>query len=93
MIEDVLLPNRNVDNAFRYSILTLDTGGTANGMLAREEGAAYVLIDATGASKNIPKDEVLEIDTLPTSLMPPVFGETLADKDFGDLMSYLLQER
>jgi len=48
LIEDVLLPNRNVDNAFRYSILTLDTGGTANGMLAREEGAAYVLIDATG---------------------------------------------
>ncbi len=93
LIEDVLMPNRNVDNAFRYSILTLDTGGTANGMLAREEGAAYVLIDATGASKNIPKDEVLEIDTLPTSLMPPVFGETLAEKDFGDLMSYLLQER
>lgn len=93
LAEDILAPNRNVDIAFRYSILTLVTGGTVNGMLAREEGASYVVIDATGATINVPKEDVLEVDTLPTSLMPPAFGETLSEQDLGDLMSYLLQER
>jgi putative heme-binding domain-containing protein len=93
IIEDILDPNRNVDRAFRLSIVTLKDGGVASGLLRREEGGQMVLADIQGKESSIAQSNVVKRDEADTSLMPPAFGQTIAPADFNDLLAYLLSQR
>ena len=93
ILEDILDPNRNVDRAFRLSIVTLKDGGVASGLLRREEGGQMVLADITGKESSIPQSNVAKREESETSLMPPAFGQTIAPGDFNDLLAYLLSQR
>ena len=53
LLEDVLDPNRNVDQAFRATTLTLKNGQSLTGLVLREEGAVIVLADAQGKEQRI----------------------------------------
>ncbi len=48
LLEDVLDPNRNVDQNFRMTILNLKDGKVVRGLLLREEGEVYVMADDKG---------------------------------------------
>ena len=93
IIEDILDPNRNVDRAFRLSIVTLKDGGVASGLLRREEGGQMVLADITGKESSISQSNVAKREEIDTSLMPPAFGQTIPPADFNDLLAYLLSQR
>ena len=93
IIEDILDPNRNVDRAFRLSIVTLKDGGVASGLLRREEGGQMVLADIQGKESSIPQSNVAKREEADTSLMPPAFGQTIPPSDFNDLLAYLLSQR
>ena len=93
IIEDILDPNRNVDRAFRLSIVTLKDGGVASGLLRREEGGQMVLADIQGKESSIAQSNVAKREEADTSLMPPAFGQTIAPADFNDLLAYLLSQR
>ena len=93
ILEDLLDPNRNVDRAFRLSIVTLKDGGVASGLLRREEGGQMVLADITGKESSIPQANVAKREESDTSLMPPAFGQTIPPADFNDLLAYLLSQR
>src|SRR5581483_9846088 len=45
ILEDVLDPNRNVDQAFRASLFVLDDGRVLSGLFRREEGTQVVIAD------------------------------------------------
>jgi putative heme-binding domain-containing protein len=92
IIEDVLDPNRNVDNAFRYSTLTLDDDRVITGLQRREEGELVVFADATGKEISVPKKQIKERIQSESSLMPDNFGEVIAPEDFNNLLAFLLSK-
>jgi putative heme-binding domain-containing protein len=93
LLEDVLDPNRNVDQSFRVTNLALQDGRTLSGLLLREEGEILILADAQGKEIRIPKPEVEERSTAQISPMPANLAEQMSEPEFRDLMSFLLQHR
>ncbi|WP_165250835.1 PVC-type heme-binding CxxCH protein [Paludisphaera soli] len=90
LLEDVLDPNRNVDQMFRTTILALADGRVVSGLLLREEGQVLVLADAQGKEVRVSKDEVEERKVVQLSPMPADLAQQIPDAEFYDLMSYLL---
>jgi putative heme-binding domain-containing protein len=93
LLEDILDPNRNVDGAFRTTLLELKDAEAASGLFRREEGELLVLADATGKEFTVPKKNVAERRESEVSLMPDNFGELMTPAEFSDLMAYLLSQR
>jgi putative heme-binding domain-containing protein len=93
LCEDILDPNRNVDSAFRQTLLTLKDDDVVSGLFRREEGATLVLADATGAEIKVQKSQVKARVESATSLMPDLFGEGMSSADFNDLIAWLLTQR
>ena len=90
IMEDVLDPNRNVDAAFRTTIIRMKSGETVSGLFRREEGQLVVLADATGKEASYDKSKFARRAQSNLSLMPSNFGETIPPNDFNDLMAFLL---
>src|SRR4029434_474205 len=92
IIEDILDPNRNVDRAFRLSIVTLKDNSVVSGLVRREEGAQLVLADFTGKEITVPLAQIAKREESDTSLMPPAFGQLIPPADFNDLLAYLVSQ-
>jgi putative heme-binding domain-containing protein len=92
LLEDILDPSRNVDQAFRTTSLTLKDGKIVSGLFLREEGAILVLADQQGKEQRVQKDQVDTRTTLQLSPMPANFGE-LGEADLVHLLGYLLEQR
>ena len=92
LLEDVLDPNRNVDQAFRLTILNLKDGKVVRGLLLREEGEVYVMADDKGKEVRVPKKEVDERSTSQLSPMPANFADQIPEADFNNLMAFLLKQ-
>jgi putative heme-binding domain-containing protein len=92
LIEDILDPSRNVDRAFRTSLLIMKDGDVQTGLFRREEGENLILADATGKENSVPKKDVQEKRESETSLMPDNFSEAISIEDFNNLIAYLLSK-
>jgi putative heme-binding domain-containing protein len=93
LLEDILDPSRNVDQAFRTTILTLKNGQTISGLLLREEGAVMVLADAQGKEVRVPGDTIDEKAVSPLSPMPANFADQIPEAEFYHLLAYLLAQQ
>jgi putative membrane-bound dehydrogenase-like protein len=92
LLEDVLDPNRNVDQAFRMTILNLKDGKVVRGLLLREEGEVLVMADDKGKEVRVAKTDVDERSTSQQSPMPATFAEQVPAADFHNLMAFLLKQ-
>ncbi|MEI6236299.1 MAG: c-type cytochrome, partial [Planctomycetota bacterium] len=90
--EDVLDPNRNVDSAFRMSMVKLANGSVHSGLKRREEGAQIVFADSKGVETSLAKNEIKEIRETPLSLMPDGMADAIPAEEFNHLMAYLLSK-
>lgn len=90
LAEDILDPNRNLDPAFRQTVIETTDGQTLAGVNVRDQGNALALSDATGKELTIPKASIKTRTESRLSLMPPVFESQLTPADFNDLLAYLL---
>ncbi|MGD9723054.1 MAG: PVC-type heme-binding CxxCH protein [Pirellulales bacterium] len=93
LLEDVLDPSRNVDQAFRTTQIVSTDGRLITGLPLREEGEVLVLADAQGKEVRVPKSEIDERAESPLSLMPTNVPELVSEPDFVHLMGYLLSQR
>jgi putative heme-binding domain-containing protein len=93
LLEDVLDPNRNVDQAFRSTILSLKNGQLVSGLLLKEEGEVLVMADAQGKEVRVPKNTVDEKTVSPLSPMPANLVDQIAEADFYHLLAYLLAQK
>lgn len=93
LIEDILDPNRNVDPNFRTTRLTLKNGMELTGLLLREEGEVVVLADNMGKEVRVEKRQIEEKTISPLSPMPANWSEQIPERDFADLLGYLLRQR
>ena len=90
--EDVLDPSRNVDIAFRVSLVKLINGSVFSGLKRREEGEQIIFADSKGVESSLAKKDIREIRETPMSLMPDGFGEAMTPVDFNHLMAFLLSK-
>jgi putative heme-binding domain-containing protein len=93
LLEDVLDPNRNVDQAFRTTVITTKDGKTVSGLFLREEGNIVVLADNLGKDVRIDKANIDDRNVSPLSPMPGNFAELMTEPEFNHLMAYLLGQR
>lgn len=93
LLEDILDPNRNVDHAFRQSVITLKDGQVVLGMVRREEGESLIVADMTGKETGVPKGQIASRNDSTTSLMPDVFSQTVTPDNLNLLIAYLLSQR
>jgi putative heme-binding domain-containing protein len=93
LLEDVLDPNRNVDQAFRVTSLETESGQIVSGFNLREEGETVVLFDSTGKTIQLPRDEIASRTASLLSPMPANVSEILTPKELYDLMAFLLSQR
>jgi putative heme-binding domain-containing protein len=90
LFEDVLDPNRNVDQAFRTTQVALTDGRLVSGLLLREEGEVLVLADSQGKEVRIARDQVDEQTVSSLSPMPANFAEQIDAAELEDLIAFLL---
>jgi putative heme-binding domain-containing protein len=93
LLEDTLDPNRNVDQAFRLTSLTMKKGQIVQGLLLREEGAVLVLADEKGKEVRVQKKDVEERSVSQMSPMPANLGTEIPEADFYHLLAYLLAQK
>lgn len=93
LLEDILDPNRNVDQAFRATTLTLKNGQVVSGLLVKEEGEVLVLADAQGKEVRVSKSSVDEKAVSPLSPMPANFVDQVSEAEFYHLLAYLLKQQ
>jgi putative heme-binding domain-containing protein len=95
LMEDILDPSRNVDQAFRTTMFTTLDGLPIAGLLLREEGKLLILADNQGKEQRIAIDEV-DSDTRrvsPISPMPANVRDLIGAEDFYHLIGYLLEQQ
>lgn len=90
LLEDILDPNRNVDAAFRTTILVKNDGQVVSGLKLREEGGAIVLANNEGKEVRVAASDIDESRVSGLSLMPANFVDTLPAREMADLLEYLL---
>jgi putative heme-binding domain-containing protein len=93
LLEDVLDPNRNVDQMFRVTNLALKDGRVVSGLLLREEGQVLIIADALGKEIRVPSDEIEEKQVLQMSPMPADMARLIPEREFYQLLDYLLSRR
>jgi len=90
IVEKIIDPNRNVSRAFKNYSITLKDGTVKAGLFRREEGAVKIYADITGKEFSIPNRDIAEEKLSKFTLMPDGFGETIPERDFYQLLNYLL---
>jgi putative heme-binding domain-containing protein len=92
LLEDILDPNRNVDRAFRSTLLIMNDGDVQSGLYRRDEGEMVIIAQSNGKEMSVPRKDIKERRTSETSLMPDNFGEAIPNGDFNDLIAFLLSK-
>ncbi len=93
LLEDIIDPNRNVDQAFRSTTLALKNGQFLTGLVLREEGEIVVLADNQGKEVRVAKNTIEERSTSQLSPMPANLADQIPEEDFYHLLAYLLAQR
>ncbi len=89
--EDVLLPNLNVDKAFRATTFLLVDGSIVSGMVREENNGTIQIVGSDAKVKSISAAEVEQRKESEQSLMPANFSELLNSQQLADLLVYLNQ--
>jgi putative heme-binding domain-containing protein len=93
LLEDIIDPNRNVDQAFRSTTLALKSGQIVSGLVLREEGEVVILADNLGKEVRITKNSIDERNVSQLSPMPANLVEQIPEPEFYNLLAYLLTLR
>jgi putative heme-binding domain-containing protein len=93
LLEDILDPNRNVDQEFRATTLVLKNGKIFNGLFIRQEGETLILADGEGKEQRFDKKEVDERVVSQMSPMPANLGEQISEPDLYHLLAFLLEQK
>ena len=93
LCEDILDPSRNVDQAFRQSVIALKNGQIQTGLVTKNEGNLVILVDALGKDIPIERTNIEEQKVTTLSPMPANFAEAMNEAEFRNLLGYLLSQR
>jgi putative heme-binding domain-containing protein len=92
LIEDILDPSRNVDQAFRTTNFYMTNGDAISALLRSDQGETLIIADATGKETTLPKSKIKKRAESNLSLMPSNFNDLLKGTDLDDLLSFLMSK-
>ena len=90
LVESVLLPSKQVADAFRSTTLTLSDGRVLHGLVVGETADGLELLQADATRKAVAKSEIEERKLSNTSPMP--VGLVKTPEELKDLLAYLLSD-
>ena len=93
LLEDVLDPNRNVDQAFRLTTLVLKNGQVIAGLLLKEEGRGTGTGRQPGQGSAHAEEGGRRETVSQFSPMPANLADQCAQADFYNLLAYLLSQK
>jgi putative heme-binding domain-containing protein len=93
LLEDVLDPNRNVDQAFRATLIKTVDGRVISGLVKREEGAVIVVQETADRETRLEKKDIEARQLSSLSPMPSNVADPLSEQDLYDLLAFLLRPR
>lgn len=91
LLEDILDPNRNVDEAFRTTLVTTVDGRVISGLKLREDGGDFILADSGGKEVRIAAADIDEVTVSPLSPMASNVLDQIGEQNLPDLLAYLLE--
>lgn len=89
LCEDILWPNRNVDEAFRITNVLTDHGETYSGLVIDRKPESLEIVDQAGKPQRIPRDDIEAERISKLSLMPGNFEELVSDAELASLIGFL----
>ena len=89
VIRNIIEPNAAIEAAYRIFQLKLTAGEVIEAFYVSEDATAYVIRQAGGADRRIPKAEVSSAKYLRRSLMPEGLLDGFTDEQVTDLFTYL----
>ncbi|MCA9195312.1 MAG: c-type cytochrome [Planctomycetales bacterium] len=89
LVEDILLPNTNVDRAFLTTSLLLDDDRVLAGLVRDLEDGRIELVTQDGKSQFIQPESIVQRKLATTSLMPSNFSELLSSQQLASLLLFL----
>ena len=92
LLEDVVVPDRNIDQAFRTTSFLLDDGRVVTGLVISESDDEIKLADPTGKPLRVLPQQVETRQKAGRSLMPSNFAEVMTADDLRHLLSYIKKE-
>jgi putative heme-binding domain-containing protein len=93
LLEDILDPNRNVDQAFRARSITLTNEKTLTALMLRVEGEVLVVADLEGKEQRIPLKEIAVNRETMLSAMPANFADVVPEAELHQIVAYLLDQK
>jgi len=93
LIESVLEPSRQIVEGYRPTALATSDGRVLSGIIRQETADELILVDIDGQRQAVHKQDVVERNTMDTSLMPNDLACGLSLKEFSDLVAYLASLR
>ena len=93
LLTDILEPNRAIDgNYFAYTVVTTD-GRVLSGIISNETATALTLRQPEGKSVTLLREEIDEIESTRTSLMPVGLEKDITLAEMADLIAFLINWR
>jgi putative heme-binding domain-containing protein len=89
VIRNIIEPNAAIEAAYRIFQVKLKAGEVIEAFYVSEDATAYVIRQAGGADRRIPKAEVASAKYLRRSLMPEGLLDGFTDEQVTDLFAYL----
>jgi putative heme-binding domain-containing protein len=89
VIRNIIEPNAAIEAAYRIFQVKLKAGEVIEAFYVSEDATAYVIRQAGGADRRIPKAEVSSAKYLRRSLMPEGLLDGFSDEQVTDLFTYL----
>lgn len=89
MITHIVNPSLEIREGFENHLVLTDDGRAVNGLIVDSDRQVIVLRDASGQTRTIPRDEILESAVVKQSLMPEGLLTPLNDQQIRDLFAYL----
>jgi putative heme-binding domain-containing protein len=89
LCEDILWPNRNVDEAFRITNVLMEDGETISGLILDRTENSLEIIDQAGKSQRVPRSQIEQEKISKLSLMPGNFEELISDIELASLIGYM----
>ncbi len=93
LLEDILLPDRNVDKSFRTTAYLLNDGTVLVGLFQSQDDLQVQLVDNAGKKITIPLASIESQMTSDRSLMPDGFAQTLDPASLRDSYSLFAKLR
>ena len=93
LCEDILWPNRNVDEAFRITNVLLEDGETFSGLILDRNDSSLEIVDQAGKSQRVARGQIEQEKISKLSLMPGNFEELISDAELASLIGFMKSQQ